>query len=66
MSKRRYVVRRIPGLRRGDRQWVVWDNASEGWADAPQRTRRDAQDICDELEAESAAAPTPAPEPPRP
>jgi hypothetical protein len=56
MSTRRYVVRLIPGLRRGDKRWVVWDTAHNGWADDAQTTRQAAQDICDELEAEAASA----------
>jgi hypothetical protein len=33
MSARRYVVRRLDGYRKGDKRWVVWDNARGGWAD---------------------------------
>ena len=61
MSACRYVVRRPGGYRKGDRRWVVRDTARGGWADNAHTTRRAAQDICDELEAEASA---PAPQPP--
>lgn len=48
---RRYVVRRQPGHRKGTRRWVVWDTHRHGWAGDARRTRRDAQDVCDELNA---------------
>lgn len=54
---RRFVVRRLDGYRRGDRRWVVWDTERVGWADDARTTRRDAQDVCDEL---NAAIPPPA------
>jgi hypothetical protein len=62
MSARRYVVRRLDGYRRGDRRRMVWDTARGGWADDAQSTRRAAQGICDEPEAQAAAS-TPQPEP---
>jgi hypothetical protein len=54
---RRFVVRRLEGYRKGERRWVVWDTVRSGWADEARTTRRDAQDICDELNAATAAAP---------
>lgn len=56
--RRRFVVRRLDAYRKGERRWVVWDRQAEGWVDEAQRTRRDAQDICDELEARVQAAPS--------
>ena len=54
-TRRRYVVRLLSGYRRGDRRWVVWDTVREGWADDTRTTRRDAQDVCDELNAKATA-----------
>lgn len=60
---RRFVVRRLEGYRRGERRWVVWDTQRGGWADEARTSRRDAQDVCDELNAATTAAPhDPAPE----
>lgn len=56
---RRYEVRRLNGYRKGDRRWVVWDRELGGWADDAHRTRRDAQDVCDELESQADATTTP-------
>ena len=58
MKRRRYVVRLLPAYGRGERRWVVWDRLRRGWADDAQRTRRDAQDIRDELEARAETAAT--------
>jgi hypothetical protein len=60
VKRRRFVVRRIDAYRKGQRRWVVWDRVLGRWADDAQTTRRQAQDICDELEAQAAAVPTPA------
>ena len=57
MSVRRYVVRLLPGYRRGDKRWIVWDTQRQAWADDAHTTRRDAEDVRDELNA--AAPPTP-------
>jgi hypothetical protein len=46
---RRFVVRRMEGYRRGNRRLVVWDTQRGGWADEARTSRRDAQDVCDEL-----------------
>lgn len=54
---RRFVVRRLDGYRKGGKRWVVWDTERAGWADDAHTTRRDAQDVCDEL---NAATPPPA------
>ncbi|GIF04666.1 hypothetical protein [Actinoplanes siamensis] len=54
---RRYEVRRLNGYRKGDRRWVVWDRELGGWADDAHRTRRAAQDVCDELESQADATP---------
>jgi hypothetical protein len=56
MSTRRYTVRLLPGYRRGDRRWIVLDIERKGWADDAHTTRRDAEDVRDELNAQSAAA----------
>ena len=62
-ARRRYVVRRLSEYPKGDKRWVVWDRVRGGWADDAQRTRRDAQDICDELEERVAQSPSPQPPP---
>ncbi len=54
MSARRYVVRKLPGYRQGDKRWVVWDTDRQEWADDAHTTRRDAEDVRDELNAEGA------------
>ena len=56
MSTRRYTVRLLPGYRRGDRRWIVWDTERKGWADDAHTTRRDAEDVRDELNAQQATA----------
>jgi hypothetical protein len=61
MKARRYVVRRLSGYRRGDKRWVVWDTERQTWAGAPRTTRRDAEDVRDELNAEDATANPPPP-----
>jgi hypothetical protein len=54
MNTRRYIVRLMPGYRRGDKRWIVWDTQQQGWADDAHTTRRDAEDVRDELNAASA------------
>jgi hypothetical protein len=59
MSAHRHTVRRLSGYRKGDKRWVVRDTELGGWADDAHRTRRDAEDVRDELNAQSAAAEQP-------
>jgi hypothetical protein len=63
MSARRYTVRRLSGYRKGDKRWVVWDTELGGWADDAHTTRRDAEDVRDELKAQAAEAAEQPPDP---